>query len=141
MSGYSLAIQQSVVQRYLIIALAVAVVLLYSVTPLSPGWRLLSIPVLFCLFWYLLQAFNAPAVASTVMLYEQDRIRWLNSKLMPGVIVKGGLVSQYLILICWQADDGRICRQWLFADQLSKAGFRTLARNINQSNWLTEQKQ
>jgi len=116
--------------------LAALPVLALAVTPLGvSGVILVALVVpLFYWHWYKMWQQLHHGVALTVT--DNSQVHWFNSALPAGRLLPGGVVSQHMLRLQWQAEPEQRCyRKWIFADQCSEAQFRALARAISQQNW------
>jgi hypothetical protein len=74
-------------------------------------------------------------MAAGLSLQQNGQLRWWQSKMPPGQLREGCLVSEFAILLRWQSDNEQLYLHWLLADQFTAADYRTLARQLNQFNW------
>ncbi|WP_237709359.1 protein YgfX [Alishewanella jeotgali] len=133
MSGYSLALNTSLLRRRLLLAAGAALALLYLLLPLQGSSYLLA--WLSLTAWFYLLWSSKAASASALLLDAEGGLRWLDSTLSAGSWRPGSVISRYATLLCWTDTQGRRQQQWLFADQFSAADYRSLARWLYTQRW------
>lgn len=110
---------------------------MFALQPLPPLMLWLSAPFLFLLYRYLVILYRQTPVARGLSLQADGQLRWWQSDQPGGQLMAGCLISEYALLLSWQSVNKQQHWQWLFADQLSAADYRALARQLNQFNWQT----
>ncbi|WP_215396482.1 protein YgfX [Rheinheimera oceanensis] len=107
-----------------------------AVTPLGITGVVLVAVVLPLFYWHWYGVLQQLQQNAALTITDNSQLHWFNSNLPPGRLLPGGLVSQHMLRLQWQADtDQRCYRKWIFADQCSEMQFRALARAISQQNW------
>ncbi|MDR6981524.1 hypothetical protein J2X32_000132 [Rheinheimera pacifica] len=136
MSAYNLSLSASRLCQRGMLLLAALPVLVLAVTPLGVTGVILVAVVLPLFYWHWYGVLQQLQQSAALTLTDNSQLRWFNSNLPPGRLLPGGLVSQHMLRLQWQADtDQRCYRKWIFADQCSEPQFRALARAISQQNW------
>lgn len=115
------------------------IVAVFATTPVPWWWQVFCAPVLLLFFWYWLGFFRAAETLRSISLAENGSIIWHRDNAEQGQLLRTGLVSQWVLLVCWQDNTGRQYQRWLLADQFSEADYRTLARHIRQASWADKQ--
>lgn len=133
MSAYNIYLKPSHAYRGLLLLLALVPLLIMALTPAPLA--VLVVLLLLCLWfysaWYRLFAASHNSAYFTLV---QDCLHWQTPCYGQTQLCRGGLVSQQVLRLNWQAG-GKIQQRWVFADQCSDEAFRALARAINQRNW------
>jgi hypothetical protein len=135
-SAYNLSLSASRWCQRGMMLLAALPVLVLAVTPLGGTGVMLVALVLLLFYWHWYGVLQQLQQSAALTITDNSQLHWFNSALPPGRLLPGGLVSQHMLRLQWQADtDQRCYRKWIFADQCSEAQFRALARAISQQNW------
>jgi len=116
--------------------LAALPVLVLAVVPLNGGGVMLAAVLLPLFYWHWYGVLQQLRQSAALTITDSGQLHWFNISLPNGRLLPGGLVSQHMLRLQWQADTGERCyRKWIFADQCSELQFRALARAISQQNW------
>ena len=137
MSAYNFSLAPSRWCQRGMLLLAAWPVPVLAVTPLGAAGVVLVAVLLPLFYWHWYGVLQQLRYSSaTLTITDNSQLHWFNSNLPPGRLLPGGLVSQHMLRLQWQADtDQRCYRKWIFADQCSEMQFRALARAISQQNW------
>lgn len=135
MSGSSLVLKPSKWRCRALLLAAALLALLFLLLPLTaerylPAWLVLT--AWFYLLWQLAQQ---PLTATMLQLNTKGELRWFAANLPAGQLQPDCLLSRYALQLSWRDQDGKSWRRWLFADQLSDADYRALARQIRMLQW------
>lgn len=86
-------------------------------------------------FWLLLKSWSEPFEMAVLHLDTLGNLHWQYVDLAAGTLDHRSLIQALLIVLVWQDLEGNKHRLWVFADQLSDAHYRALARHIQLQRW------
>lgn len=136
MSAYNVSLSASRWCQRGMLLLAIVPVLTLAITPLGGAGVILVAVSLPLFYWYWYGVLQQLRHGASLTITDNSQLSWFNSALPAGRLLPGGLVSQHMLRLQWQADSDKRChRKWIMADQCSEPQFRTLARAISQQNW------
>ena len=140
MSAFNVVLTPSRYARLGLLLLALLPVLVLATHPLEGGWRYALLMLSFGYYWQCYSQFSQLEQSTIFTLTAQGRLQSANASLPSGQLIAGGLVSQYVLKLCWRCDDGDVVHQrWIFADQCTDTEYRALARLVNQTHWQPRQ--
>ncbi len=92
-------------------------------------------------FYLIIRAWQHPFSRAILHIDSAGAVRWQHASLPSGQLSHRGLINTLLLQLHWYDEKGRNHRLWLFSDQLSKADYRALARQLQIQRWRTVSKQ
>jgi len=97
---------------------------------------------LFLMLWFylIIRAWQHPFSLAILHIDSAGAVRWQHTGLPSGQLSHRCLTSTLLLQLHWYDDGGRSSRLWIFADQLSRADYRALARQIQIQRWRSSTK-
>lgn len=103
--------------------------------PLSGQGYLWALMLLTLWFYLLFDSWSQPFRSAVLCLDEKGAIQWQQVSFAAGQLSHRSLISNLLLLLEWQDEQGQKHRFWLFKDQVSEQDYRALARQLQLQRW------